>query len=72
VIRPAREEDRAGVVETIRTVADDGTYVVAENVATELERERHSSGPTRNDHGSCSSRSAGRSRTGTTRRDGRH
>ncbi|MFC6765259.1 GNAT family N-acetyltransferase [Natrinema soli] len=39
-IRPAREEDRAGVVETMRTVADDGTYVVAENVATELERER--------------------------------
>lgn len=39
-IRPAREEDRVGVVETMRTVADDGTYVVAENVATELERER--------------------------------
>ncbi|WP_049888422.1 MULTISPECIES: GNAT family N-acetyltransferase [unclassified Natrinema] len=38
-IRPAREEDREGVVETMRTVADDGTYVVAENVATELERE---------------------------------
>ncbi|WP_226040587.1 GNAT family N-acetyltransferase [Natrinema sp. DC36] len=39
-IRPAREEDRAGVVETMRTVVDDGTYVVAANVATELERER--------------------------------
>ncbi|MDF9745539.1 GNAT family N-acetyltransferase [Natrinema salsiterrestre] len=39
-IRPAHEEDRDGVVETMRTVADDGTYVVAENVATELERER--------------------------------
>ncbi|ELY70937.1 GCN5-related N-acetyltransferase [Natrinema versiforme JCM 10478] len=38
-IRPAYEEDRAGVVETMRTVAADGTYVVAENVATELERE---------------------------------
>ncbi|WP_222919905.1 GNAT family N-acetyltransferase [Natrinema sp. SYSU A 869] len=37
-IRPAREEDREGVVETMRTVAD-GTYVVAETVATELERE---------------------------------
>ncbi|WP_226481188.1 GNAT family N-acetyltransferase [Natrinema amylolyticum] len=38
-IRPAREEDRDGVVETMRTVADDGAYVVAETVATELERE---------------------------------
>ncbi|WP_175416440.1 GNAT family N-acetyltransferase [Natrinema versiforme] len=38
-IRPAREEDREGVVETMRTVAADGTYVVAESVATELERE---------------------------------
>lgn len=38
-IRPAREEDREGVVETMRTVTADGTYVVAENVATELERE---------------------------------
>ena len=39
VIRPAREEDRAGVVETMRTVAEDGTSVVAENVAMELDRE---------------------------------
>ncbi|RZV08448.1 ribosomal protein S18 acetylase RimI-like enzyme [Natrinema hispanicum] len=39
VIRPAHEEDRAGVVETMRTVAEDGTYVVAENVAMELDRE---------------------------------
>ncbi|TMT85641.1 GNAT family N-acetyltransferase [Haloterrigena sp. H1] len=39
VIRPAREEDRAGVVETMRTVAEDETYVVAENVAMELDRE---------------------------------
>ncbi|WP_226005503.1 GNAT family N-acetyltransferase [Natrinema salinisoli] len=38
-IRPAHEEDRDGIVETMRTVADDGTYVVAANVATELERE---------------------------------
>ncbi|SER73712.1 GNAT family N-acetyltransferase [Natrinema salaciae] len=38
-IRPAREEDRPGVVETMRRVADGGTYVVAENVATQLERE---------------------------------
>ncbi|WP_265110195.1 GNAT family N-acetyltransferase [Halosolutus halophilus] len=38
-IRPAREEDRPGVVETMRTVADDGTYIVAENVAAQLERE---------------------------------
>ncbi|MFD1563750.1 GNAT family N-acetyltransferase [Haloarchaeobius amylolyticus] len=39
VIRPAREEDRAGVVETMRTVAEEETYVVAENVATEIDRE---------------------------------
>ncbi|WP_254763190.1 GNAT family N-acetyltransferase [Natrinema marinum] len=38
-IRPAREEDRSGIVETMRAVAADGTYVVAENVAAELERE---------------------------------
>jgi ribosomal protein S18 acetylase RimI-like enzyme len=38
-IRPAREEDRDGVVETMRTVADDGASVVAENVAAKLERE---------------------------------
>jgi len=39
VIRPAREEDRAGIVETMRTVAEDETYVVAETVAMELDRE---------------------------------
>ncbi|WP_408959385.1 N-acetyltransferase family protein [Natrinema sp. 74] len=39
VIRPAREEDRDGIVETMRAVADDCTYVVAENVTAELERE---------------------------------
>lgn len=38
-IRPAREEDRDGVVETMREVAAEGTYIVAENVATQLERE---------------------------------
>ncbi|MDS0473831.1 N-acetyltransferase [Natrinema sp. 1APR25-10V2] len=38
-IRPAREEDRDGIVETMRAVATDGTYVVAENVAAELERD---------------------------------
>ncbi|MFC4543892.1 GNAT family N-acetyltransferase [Halosolutus amylolyticus] len=38
-VRPAREEDRPGVVETMRTVATDGTYIVAENVAAQLERE---------------------------------
>ncbi len=39
VIRPAREEDRAGIVETMRTVAEEETYVVAETVATEIDRE---------------------------------
>lgn len=38
-IRPAREEDRDDVIEVMRTVADEGTYIVAENVATELERD---------------------------------
>lgn len=38
-IRPAREEDRNGIVETMRTVADESTYVVAEPVACRLERD---------------------------------
>ncbi|QFU82763.1 GNAT family N-acetyltransferase [Natronorubrum aibiense] len=36
-IRAAREEDRRGVIETMREVAREGTYIVAENVATQLE-----------------------------------
>ncbi|ELY44260.1 N-acetyltransferase GCN5 [Natronorubrum sulfidifaciens JCM 14089] len=36
-IRAAREEDRRGVIETMREVAAEGTYIVAENVATQLE-----------------------------------
>ncbi|WP_160066360.1 GNAT family N-acetyltransferase [Natronorubrum halalkaliphilum] len=38
-IRPAREEDRAGIIETMREVAGEETYIIAENVATQLERE---------------------------------
>lgn len=38
-IRPAREADRDGIVETMRTVADESTYVVAEPVACRLERD---------------------------------
>ncbi|WP_339104730.1 GNAT family N-acetyltransferase [Haloterrigena salinisoli] len=38
-VRPAREEDREGIVETMREVADEGPYIVAENVATRLERD---------------------------------
>ncbi|MFC6716782.1 GNAT family N-acetyltransferase [Natrialbaceae archaeon GCM10025810] len=37
-IRPAREEDRAGLIETMSDVGDDGTYIVAENVVEQLER----------------------------------
>ncbi|ELZ10484.1 GCN5-related N-acetyltransferase [Natrinema thermotolerans DSM 11552] len=39
-IRPARGRDRAGIIETMRTVAADGPYVVADHVATDLERDR--------------------------------
>ncbi|OLZ42714.1 GCN5 family acetyltransferase [Natrinema saccharevitans] len=39
-IRPARGRDRAGIIETMRTVATDGPYVVADHVATDLERDR--------------------------------
>lgn len=38
-IRPAREEDRTGLIEAMRTVGSEGPYVVAENVADQLERE---------------------------------
>lgn len=38
-LRPAREADRRGILETMRTVARDGSYVVAENVAERLERD---------------------------------
>ncbi|WP_049889160.1 GNAT family N-acetyltransferase [Natronolimnohabitans innermongolicus] len=38
-IRPAREADRDGLLETMRGVADESTYIVAENVATQLERD---------------------------------
>ena len=38
-IRPAREEDRGELVAAMRTVANEGTYIVAENVAERLERE---------------------------------
>jgi ribosomal protein S18 acetylase RimI-like enzyme len=35
-IRPARQQDFEGLVETIRSVTDEETYVVAESVAEEL------------------------------------
>ncbi|WP_049922673.1 GNAT family N-acetyltransferase [Halopiger djelfimassiliensis] len=38
-IRPAREADRTGIVETMRAVAANGSYVVAANLAERLERE---------------------------------
>ncbi|SIR72760.1 GNAT family N-acetyltransferase [Natronorubrum thiooxidans] len=38
-IRAAQEEDRRGVIDTMRAVAREGTYIVAENVATQLEGE---------------------------------
>ncbi|WP_276300191.1 GNAT family N-acetyltransferase [Halorussus lipolyticus] len=38
-IRPARQEDLAGLVGLIRTVTDDRTYVVAESVAAQLASE---------------------------------
>ncbi len=38
-IGPAREEDRVGIIETMREVAGEETYIVAENVATQLDRE---------------------------------
>ena len=39
VIRPVRESDRAGLIETMRAVAAGGTYVVAEDVADRIERD---------------------------------
>ncbi|WP_049928623.1 GNAT family N-acetyltransferase [Halopiger goleimassiliensis] len=36
-LRPAREADRQALLETMRTVAQDGSYVVAENLAERLE-----------------------------------
>lgn len=38
-IRPAREEDREGLVGAMREVAREGKYIVAENVAEKVERE---------------------------------
>lgn len=38
-IRPARQQDRDGVLETMHEVADDGPHVGAESIATRLERE---------------------------------
>ena len=38
-LRPARESDRRELLETMRTVAREGSYVVAENVAERLERD---------------------------------
>ncbi|ELY99259.1 GNAT family N-acetyltransferase [Natrialba asiatica] len=37
-IRTARESDREGILEAMRTVAQDGSYVVAADLATRLER----------------------------------
>ena len=39
VIRPARQEDLAGIVGAIRQVAEDGTYIVAESVADEIDHQ---------------------------------
>ena len=38
-IRPAREVDRDGLIGTMRAVASEGPYVVAENVAARIRRE---------------------------------
>ncbi len=38
-IRPARQEDLAGIVGAIRQVAEAGTYIVAETVAQEIDHE---------------------------------
>jgi len=35
-VRPARHEDFDGLVDTIRSVSEDGTYVVAESIAEQL------------------------------------
>ncbi|MFB6141880.1 MAG: N-acetyltransferase family protein [Halorientalis sp.] len=38
-IRPARQDDIAGIVGVIRQVADEGTYIEAESVAQQLDHE---------------------------------
>ncbi|KDE58863.1 acetyltransferase [Halostagnicola sp. A56] len=38
-IRPARQEDLSGIVGAIRQVAEEKTYIVAESVADEIDRE---------------------------------
>jgi ribosomal protein S18 acetylase RimI-like enzyme len=38
-IRPARQDDIGGIVGTIRQVAEDGSYIEAENVAEQLDYE---------------------------------
>jgi len=38
-IRPARQDDIAGIVGTIRQVADEGTYIEAESVAQQIDYE---------------------------------
>lgn len=38
-IRPARQEDLAGIVGAIRRVAEEKTYIVAENVAEEIDHQ---------------------------------
>ncbi|WP_227354656.1 GNAT family N-acetyltransferase [Haladaptatus salinisoli] len=39
VIRPARQEDLSGIVGAIRQVAEEGTYIVAESVADEIDHQ---------------------------------
>jgi len=38
-VRPARQEDLAGIVGAIRRVAEQGSYIVAESVADEIDHE---------------------------------
>ncbi|MGA9399444.1 N-acetyltransferase family protein, partial [Haladaptatus sp.] len=39
VIRPARQEDLSGIVGAIRQVAQEGSYIVAETVADEIDHQ---------------------------------
>ncbi|WP_458188704.1 GNAT family N-acetyltransferase [Haladaptatus sp. NG-WS-4] len=39
IIRPARQEDLSGIVGAIRQVAEEGTYIVAESVADEIDHQ---------------------------------
>lgn len=39
VVRPARQEDYSGILGTIRTITEKGTYLVAETVAEQLDYE---------------------------------